>query len=492
MWKPWILKFYSLWQTKVLSVKLVVFCFFSLLLVECLEGDESKRLDYHRAEVMGQERVSKLLFRFSVPAIIANEATALYELVDAVWCGRLCNEALAALTVAGPLMAIYRAIGAGIAVGSASLIARRLGAGKKDEADRAVCNSITLFFVVSGLATIICLIGLGFLLRVFGAADPVFPYAYSYMFVETCSMPVDFFLVIAAELIRAQGSPAIASAGLILANMADLIWSPILIFGVGPFPALGIAGAAFGTLIGRVIGLALLIPYLAFKSIYRFKIAYFKLHYRTIADIYSVGISSTLRMIAISISQILACIAASYYGTIPLAVLGVLFRINRLNFAFCIGLNQAVVPLVGYNYGARKNERVREIATKATSIGAAWGALWYIMVMLFPTQTLELFTTDPEFLRIGASALQIFAITFLTTSEIIISGFFQGLGKAKSAIIITSARQIIFLIPCLLTLPYTIGLNGLWLAYPIAGILALALGLTLTFLEFQKLKLARA
>jgi len=457
-----------------------------------LEGDESKRLDYHRAEVMGQERVSKLLFRFSVPAIIANEATALYELVDAVWCGRLCNEALAALTVAGPLMAIYRAIGAGIAVGSASLIARRLGAGKKDEADRAVCNSITLFFVVSGLATIICLIGLGFLLRVFGAADPVFPYAYSYMFVETCSMPVDFFLVIAAELIRAQGSPAIASAGLILANMADLIWSPILIFGVGPFPALGIAGAAFGTLIGRVIGLALLIPYLAFKSIYRFKIAYFKLHYRTIADIYSVGISSTLRMIAISISQILACIAASYYGTIPLAVLGVLFRINRLNFAFCIGLNQAVVPLVGYNYGARKNERVREIATKATSIGAAWGALWYIMVMLFPTQTLELFTTDPEFLRIGASALQIFAITFLTTSEIIISGFFQGLGKAKSAIIITSARQIIFLIPCLLTLPYTIGLNGLWLAYPIAGILALALGLTLTFLEFQKLKLARA
>ncbi len=492
VWKPWILKFYSLWQTKVLSVKLVVFCFFSLLLVECLEGDESKRLDYHRAEVMGQERVSKLLFRFSVPAIIANEATALYELVDAVWCGRLCNEALAALTVAGPLMAIYRAIGAGIAVGSASLIARRLGAGKKDEADRAVCNSITLFFVVSGLATIICLIGLGFLLRVFGAADPVFPYAYSYMFVETCSMPVDFFLVIAAELIRAQGSPAIASAGLILANMADLIWSPILIFGVGPFPALGIAGAAFGTLIGRVIGLALLIPYLAFKSIYRFKIAYFKLHYRTIADIYSVGISSTLRMIAISISQILACITASYYGTIPLAVLGVLFRINRLNFAFCIGLNQAVVPLVGYNYGARKNERVREIATKATSIGAAWGALWYIMVMLFPTQTLELFTTDPEFLRIGASALQIFAITFLTTSEIIISGFFQGLGKAKSAIIITSARQIIFLIPCLLTLPYTIGLNGLWLAYPIAGILALALGLTLTFLEFQKLKLARA
>ncbi|MGB9713921.1 MAG: MATE family efflux transporter [Candidatus Bathyarchaeales archaeon] len=451
-------------------------------------GYAGKALDYQRAEAMGLERVSRLLLRFSAPAIIASEGEALYELFDAVWCGRIGAEALAALTVAGPLMAIYRAIGAGIAVGSASLVARRLGARRRDEANEAVCNSITLFFVVSVLASLICLASLGFLLRLFGATEAVFPYAYSYMFVETCSMPIDFFLVIAAELIRAQGSPAVASAGLILANIADLIWSPILVFGVGPFPALGIAGAALGTLIGRAIGSAFLTPYLAFKTIYKFKPAYFKPNYRTVAGIYSIGASSTLRMVAVSISQILACIAASSFGTVPLAVLGVLFRINRLNFAFCIGLSQAVVPLVGYNYGAQKKERVREIVVKAISVGFAWGTLWYAMVMLFPTQTLLLFTTDPEFLTVGASALQIFAIAFLTMSEVIISAFFQGIGKATSALIVTSARQIIFLIPCLLTLPYTLGLNGLWLAYPLAGILALALGLTLTILEFQKLK----
>jgi putative MATE family efflux protein len=456
--------------------------------VEYLVGYAGKALDYQRAEAMGRERVSRLLLRFSAPAIIASEGEALYELFDAVWCGCIGAEALAALTVAGPLMAIYRAIGAGIAVGSASLVARRLGAERRDEANEAVCNSITLFFVVSGLASLICLASLGFLLRLFGATEAVFPYAYSYMFVETCSMPIDFFLVVAAELIRAQGSPAIASAGLILANIADLIWSPILVFGVGPFPALGIAGAALGTLIGRAIGSAFLTPYLAFKTIYKFKPAYFKPNYRTVADIYSIGASSTLRMVAVSISQILACIAASSFGTVPLAVLGVLFRINRLNFAFCIGLSQAVVPLVGYNYGAQKKERVREIVVKAISVGFAWGTLWYAAVMLFPTQTLLLFTTDPEFLSVGASALQIFAIAFLTMSEVIISAFFQGIGKATSALIVTSARQIIFLIPCLLTLPYTLGLNGLWLAYPLAGILALALGLTLTVLEFQKLK----
>jgi len=445
-------------------------------------------LDYQRAEAMGREKISRLLTRFSVPAIIANEGGAVYELFDAVWCGRLGAEALAALTVAGPLMAIYRAIGAGIAIGSASLVARRLGAGKKSEADEAVCNSITLFFIVSGAATLICLSCLGYLLRLFGAAEDVFPYAYSYMFIETCSMPVDFFLVVVAELIRAQGNPTIASAGLILANIADIIWSPILVFGVGPFPAMGIAGAALGTLIGRAIGSVLLTPYLAFKTIYSFKLSYFKPNYKIVVDIYSVGASSTLRMIAVSVSQILACIAASSFGTIPLAVLGVLFRIIRLNFAFCMGLSQAVVPLVGYNYGAQKEERIREIVIKAILISVIWGALWYGMVMLFPTQTLALFTTDPEFLSVGTSALQIFAINFLTTSEVIISAFFQGIGKATSALIVTSARQVIFLIPCLLTLPYTLGLNGLWLAYPVAGILALALGLILTFLEFQKLK----
>ncbi|MEM2168550.1 MAG: MATE family efflux transporter [Candidatus Bathyarchaeia archaeon] len=443
---------------------------------------------YQKAEAMGREKISRLLMRFSAPAIIANEGEAFYELFDAIWCGRIGAEALAALTVAGPLMVIYRAIGAGIAIGGSSLVARRLGAGKKNEADKAVCNSITLFFIVSGAAVLICLLFLDFLLRLFGATEVVFPYAYSYMFIETCSMPVDFFLIVIADLIRAQGNPTIASAGLILANIVDIIWSPILVFGIGPFPALGIAGAALGTLIGRAIGSSFLTPYLAFKSIYRFKLSYFKPNYETIADIYSVGAASTLRMVAVSISQMLACITASSFGTIPLAILGVLFRIGRINFAFCIGLSQAVVPLVGYNYGARKGRRVREIIIKAISVGVVWGTLWYAAVILFPMQTLALFTTNPEFLSIGASALQIFAITFLTMSEVIISAFFQGIGRAKSALIVTSARQFIFLIPCLLTLPYIFGLNGLWMAYPIAGILALALGLTLTFFEFQKIK----
>lgn len=440
-----------------------------------------------RTEAMGTEGISKLLLHFSAPAIIANEAAAGYELFDAIWCGRLCTEALAALTVAGPLMAIYRAIGSGIGVGSSSLIARCLGAGKKDETNRAACNSMSLFFMVSGLVAFICLMGLEALLWLFGASESVMPFAYSYMFIETLAMPVDFFLIVAAELTRAQGSPAIAGTGLIVASLADLIWSPILVFGIGPFPALGIAGAALGTLIGRSVGVTLLLIYLRFRSIYKFKMSYFIPDWKIIGSIYSIGASSSLRASAVSISQMLACRAASSFGTVPLAVLGTLFRINRINFAFSMGISQGMLPLVGYNYGARKNERVRKIVVKAGLVSFSWGSLWCMAALLFPAQALSLFSQDPEFLREGIHALQIFALSFLTVPEIIISSFFQGIGKAIPSLLVTSSRQLIFLIPCLLLLPYIFGLDGLWSAYPTAGALAVMLGLIMTIFQFRKL-----
>lgn len=445
---------------------------------------------HQRVTAMGQEKISKLLFRFSVPSIIAVEAGAAYELFDALWTGRLGAEVLAALSVAGPLMAIYRAIGSGIGVGSASLIARHLGAKRKDEADRAACNSISLFFIVSGLVAFVCVINLDFLLRLFGANELVMPHAYSYMLIETLAMPVDFFLIIVAELVRTQGSPAVASAGSIIASVADIIWSPILVFGIGPFPAYGIAGAALGTLIGRVIGLAFLVPHLAFKSIYRFKRAYFIPKYKIVRDIYSIGASNTLRMGAVSIAQILACRTAASFGTIPLAVLGVLFRVNMINFGFCVGVSQGMLPLVGYNFGANKNQRVRELVVKAGLVSFTWGAMWSTAAMLFPTQILSLFNSDPEFLAVGTTALRTFALGFLTVPELTFTSFFQGIGKFVPSLIVSSSRQLIFLIPYIIIMPYMFGLTGLWGAYVAAGASAFTLGLSWTALEFRKLKVS--
>ena len=239
-----------------------------------------------RREAMGRETISKLLLRFSLPAIIAAETSAGYNLFDAIWCGRLGAEALAALTVAGPLMTIYRAIGAGIGVGASSLIARKLGAGEKEETNRIAGCCISFFFIISGLITIICLLNLRTLLRLFGADNSVLPYAESYMFVETCSIAVDFFLVVLVELVRVGGSPSLASSGMIIASLTDLVFSPVLLFGLGPFPALGMAGAALGTTIGRGLGVAVLLTYIILgKSIYQFKPSYFLPNLKTVIDI---------------------------------------------------------------------------------------------------------------------------------------------------------------------------------------------------------------
>ncbi len=186
------------------------------------EGD-AKATGYDRSEAMGRETISKLLLRFSVPAIIAAETAAGYNLFDAIWCGRLGAEQLAALTVAGPLMTIYRAIGSGIGVGTASLIARNLGAGKKEETNRVAGCSISFFFIVSGLMTIICLMNTWRLCCDYLALMTRFyllPRAICLL--KHCSIAVDFFLVVLVELVRVGGSPSLASTGMIVASIMTL------------------------------------------------------------------------------------------------------------------------------------------------------------------------------------------------------------------------------------------------------------------------------
>jgi len=440
---------------------------------------------------MGRNPITKELIRFSVPAIIAAETAAGYNLFDAIWCGRLGPEQLAALTVAGPLMTIYRAIGSGIGVGTASLIARNLGAGKREETNQTAGCSISFFFIVAFLATIICLIFLEPLLRLFGADDSVLPYATSYMFVETLSIAVDFFLVVLVELVRVGGSPPVASSGMIVASVADLIWSPILVFGVGPFPALGMAGAALGTTIGRALGIAVLIGYIGLgKSIYQFKPGHFVPKLKTIVDIYSVGLSSTVRAGAASIAQTIASRTAAFYGVVALGVLGILYKVNSIVFGFCMGISQGVVPLTGYNYAADKKERVGEVVVKAGLLSFSWGLLCWILAGLFPAEILSLFGTEPEFFAIGGIALPIFALGFFMVGvQTNISAFFQGIGKSFPALVIASSRQLTFLIPCLLILPAIFGLVGLWAAYPVADILALGLTLGWTAVTFRSLKI---
>ena len=229
---------------------------------------------------------------------------------------------------------------------------------------------------------------------------------------------------------------------------------PVLIWGFGPFPALGIAGAAVATSVGRTIGAAMLIVYLfSDKSLYKFKPSYFIPSFKMTIDIYRIGISSMVRSIGASVAQIIAVRTAASFGTIPLAVVGILFRASGFAFTPCMGIGQGMLPLVGYNYGAKKKERVREIVLKAGLSGFIWGALWWLISLFLAKQVMSIFNADPNFLAAATPAFRIYALGFFTVgAQAILTFAFQGFGKAIPSLIVSLSRHVICLIPCLLIL----------------------------------------
>jgi putative MATE family efflux protein len=437
---------------------------------------------------MGRDSIGRLLFRFSGPAVAANLVGASYNLVDALFVGRLGTEALAALAVSNPLMTIFRSVGVGIGIGASSLIARRLGAGDKEGANKAAAGSITLFAMVSTVVTIICLFNLKFLLRLFGADDSVLPPALSYMTVETAFMPLDFLLLVLAELIRVEGNPVLASVAMITSGVTNCVFDPLLGFGIGPFPKLGMAGFAFATSIGRAIAVTMILVYMiSGRSAYRFKRNYFRPNWKIAKDIYGIGASMTVRMAGGSISQIIANRVAVGFGVIPLALVGLFQRTCTFAFAPSMGIGQGMMPLAGYNYGAKKLDRVGEVVTKAAFLGFAWGLFFWTVATIFSVPITSVFSHDAELLSIAGPAFRIYIIGVSTVgAQIILSFFFQSIGRKFPAMIITASRQVILLIPILLILPRIFGENGLWAAYPTADLLSIALTLVWVNIEFRR------
>ncbi len=183
----------------------------------------------------------------------------------------------------------------------------------------------------------------------------------------------------------------------------------------------------------------------------------------------------------------LANTTAASFGVITLAVLGIVFRCARFVFMVYMGLGQGMLPLVGYNFGANQKERVGEVVIKAGLVSFTWGLLWWIVFMLFPSQVMSVFNTDPQFLLEGTRALRIFVLFFFAVGlQIVVTFFFQGIGKGLPSLVLASARQVIFLVPGLLIFPQMFGLIGLWIAFPVADALSIMLTLFWTSVEFRR------
>lgn len=445
-----------------------------------------------RREAMGKDPIWRLMLRFSAPAVISMTVASSYQLVDAIFVGRLGKEALAAMSVTYPLALSFTAIASGTGVGITSLISRNLGAGDSRGADKVVGTGISLCFILAGILALICLPNLDWILRMLGADEVVLPLARSYSLVMVYSILIAYSSMIFSNIIRADGNPVFSSSVAISSSLINLALDPVFIFGFGPIPSLGIAGAAIATVIAQSISVVVYLIYvLRGKTAYHYKLEYFVPSLSIIGGIYRVGVASILRSGAQFVTMGIVNRTAASFGVTSLAIMGVLVRIGRFALMPCLGMGQGMLPLIGYNFGAEKKERISELIFKTGIISTAWTAICWLAIMLFPTQVMSAFNVDPGFLDEGSNALRLYGMVFIVLGIQMIPGFFfQGIGRGLPSSVLTLVRSIVILIPLILVLPRFIGVTGIWAAYPIVDILSLVISVGWMMLEFRKQKIS--
>jgi putative MATE family efflux protein len=414
-----------------------------------------------------------LLFRFSYPAIIGLVAAALYNMVDTIFVGRGVGPiAIAALTIVLPLQIIMWAIGFMIGVGSASIISRSLGAGKKDTALNIAGNAILLNLLLNILFMIPAFIFIDKILMFFGASREVLPYSRQYAVIILMGFIFYSFPVFANIIIRAEGKPRAAMYPVIVGAVLNMILDPIYVFVF----KMGVKGVAIATIISQAVSTVFIIIYFfKGKSIYRFKFSNFKLEWALIIEILKIGTPSFLMATMDSVIFLLFNRAIIQYGNdLYIAIVGIGIRVIDLTIMPIIGITQGLATIVGFNYGARLYSRVKKVLGEAIIWNTVIAGLAFVILMFFPRFLLGFFSDDKELIKNGILPLRIIVALFPALGfQIIGSSFFQAIGKPLPAAVITISRQVIFLIPAIFILPLFFGLNGIFLSWPFSDFMDL-------------------
>ena len=433
---------------------------------------------------MGTMPVKKLIITMSLPMMISMLVQALYNVVDTYFVAQVSEEAMTAVTLAFPLQNLMIAVGSGTGVGINALLSRSLGEKRFDRSDAAANTGLLLTFL-SYIAFL--LIGI-FAARPFvltQVADPVrdkvvADYATTYLRIVCCLSIGVFFQLTFERLLQSTGKTVYSMISQGVGAIINIILDPIMIFGLFGFPKLGVAGAAYATVLGQmvasVIGMVLNLKKndeisFSFSGIF---------HPRTdvIKEIYFVGVPSILMMSIGSLMTYLMNRILREFSNTAIAVFGVYFRLQSFFFMPVFGLNNGLIPVLAYNYGARKRERIKEALQFAIILAVCIMGVGTLVFETIPAPLLSLFQASDEMLRIGVPALRIICLSFMMAGASIAMGsIFQAFSQSYYSLIISVARQIIVLIPAAWLLARTGEVTNVWWSFPIAELVSFALSL---------------
>ncbi len=441
-----------------------------------------------RSDFMGNEEIGFLLFRLSSPAMIGMMVQATYNLVDTFFVGRGVGVlAIAGLSIAFPLQMIIMAIAQTIGIGGSSIISRSLGARKYSRANRTLGNMIGTVILLSLIIAVVGLVWLEPILLLFGATKDILPYASDYMAIIFLGTVVFAFSITSNNVVRAEGNAKFAMMTMLISAGVNMLLDPIFIF----IFHMGVKGAAYATIISQgCTALWLAWYFLSLRSSLRPGLKDLYPDLGILKETFAIGASAFMRQGAASLTAVIMNHSLGIYGgDMAIAAFGIIRRLMMLAIMPIFGIVQGLLPIVGYNFGAKKYCRVQRAIQLAIIVSTGICVLSFGVLFFFPSWILSLFTSNPEVLRIGSHASRIIALGLPVVGfQVMASGMYQAIGKAIPALMLSMARQIFFLIPLVLVLPLIWDLEGIWVAFPVADVGACIVALFLFRGEMEYLK----
>ncbi len=430
---------------------------------------------------MKEKKILPLVLTMSLPMVLSMMVNSLYNIIDSYFVAKISEDAMTALSLVFPLQNLVNAVTIGFGVGINAVIAYYLGAQEQEKGDQAATQG-TFLNAVHGLVLMaVCMAAIPGFLRFFTSEEMVVELGIRYSrivfgFAVVISLNLSF-----EKIFQAVGKMTVSMVSMLCGCIANIILDPILIFGLGPVPALGIEGAAIATGLGQVLTVVIYLLYYFLRPIpVKLRMGCLKLNGRVVHRLYSVGVSASLTLSLPSLTVSCLNVILSGFSQSYVLVLGVYYKLQTFLYLTANGIVQGIRPLIGYNYGAGMYERVGRIYRTALYLILSIMTLGTVLCLLFPAVFMGFFTDNPKTLEMGASALRIICIGFPVSSvSVTACGALEGLGMGKPSLVISSCRYLLLMVPAAYVLSRVFGAAGVWHGFWVSEFLTAAVAAAL-------------
>lgn len=446
------------------------------------------------ADMLGNAPVTSLMIKFAVPSIIAMLVGALYNIVDQLFIGNSVGPlGNAATNIAFPFSTSCLSLALLFGIGGASCFNLSMGRGEREKAPYFVGNAVVMMVICGVVLLTVTKLFLTPLLVLFGSPAEVLPLAEEYVGITAWGFPFMILTTGGGHLIRADGSPRMTMFCNLLGAVINTVLDALFIMGLG----WGMTGAALATVIGQVISGAVAVIYLTRYKTVHVGLKHLRLRWKYTGRMIAVGMASFFNQLAMMIVQIVMNNLLKHYGalsaygeSIPITVSGIIMKINQITFSIVIGLGQGAQPIISFNYGARKYDRVRKALRSAVTVGAGVAVVAFVMFQLFPREIISIFGSgSEEYFDFGVKFFRIFLfLTWLNCLQPICSMFFTSIGKSVKGVFLSLTRQILFLLPPMVVLPMFMGIDGILWSGPVADLLSGAAAIILVVGELRVMR----